>query len=148
MRGQVILIRNPFEWRKPATWFYSLIRVFIGRWNHAAIIDVDANVVYDMQAEGLRRRGYFFWRSVDYKRQTCFSEIIEMPNHPSGFIGKYDYSIYPNYLLYRLFGWAGYKMRPNKRLYCFELVEYCLGWDRDADLVTGIEIQQRLDLCS
>ena len=136
--GDIALLHNYFNWKKPMTYLSWAIRFFTrSPWNHAGILVViDSEVfVIEALAKGITKRNFKEWNIPSDKYYEILrpkERLSKLDEHRVAFealslVGiPYDYF---NIILHQpiliIFGiWIGRKKQGNKKLVCSELVAY------------------------
>lgn len=138
---KIILIHNPFEWKKPRTWLALIIRLITYRkdleiqFNHcAAMIEIEGELIVSDFQERAKVRTYQEWQLEDTKRifsivdrPSCMSEawIKSQIINSSGRFDGYDYPKLVNHATYIKKGFVLIK-ENLKRFVCSEWIEFLL----------------------
>lgn len=137
---KIILIHNPFEWKKPRTWLALIIRLVTkSYWNHCAVsIEIDGSQwVSDFQAH-YKLRTYAEWLNEDKKRvfKTVYVEsqvqFLRQKNEViagSGRYKGYDWIKLVNHLTKRKFGFVVFNESEN-RFVCSEWVWFLIKGEK------------------
>lgn len=139
-----LLIRNPFDWKKPLFYFSALQRIVTNSYfNHGAIlVEYDNGDITIVEAigHGVREVDYETWKGISSDR-IVYSFIPKTSgdwNFLEAQIGKkYQFSIWYTYALFllskKIFGckskiteWFSTKNNEDK-WFCYELVLTCFG---------------------
>jgi hypothetical protein len=117
MKAFIILCHNPNNLISKG------IRLVTGSfWNHGAILF--EGYVYEFNMNGKVVTKLSDWH---YNGITTYIEV-DLKVNPRTVIGKYDFGVFVNELLFYLTGWEYFTNRNNEnKYYCFEYLAYCMG---------------------
>ena len=135
-----ILVHNPIS-ANPVTWVYGLIRLWTRSfYNHAVVRvitiyesgteKVTIDEIYDANLRGVISRPYDVWATANNRKCLALEvdgEPLKVLKKLKRNLGKlYDFRIY----LSRVFG---VKIKENRSIYCFELLEKIYGKGKNTD---------------
>lgn len=142
---KIILVHNPFKWKKPRTWLALIIRLVTrSHWNHCAVaVEIDGvECVSDFQ-ERYKLRPWLEWANEDSKRYTTIRHLdsdngskwlTDQILFASGRFKGYDWLKLVNHLTKRKFGFTIFK-ENKKRFVCSEWIGFLQTGEKDNWLV-------------
>lgn len=131
---KIILVHNPFNWKKPRTWLALIIRLVTkSQWNHCALaVELDGvECVSDFQ-EHYKLRPISEWLYEDTSRKVRYKEfvsehadrwIVDQIMFASGRFKGYDWLKLVNHLTKRKLGFTVFK-ENDKRFVCSEWIGF------------------------
>lgn len=128
---KIILVHNPFQWKKPRTWLALIIRLVTkSNWNHCAVLlKIDGcPCVSDFQ-ERYKLRPFVEWLNEDLERNWIIVEdgidkdLLTEVTYASGRYKGYDWLKLVNHLTKRKLGFTIFK-ENEKRFVCSEWVRF------------------------